>query len=228
MMDQDKFEKIVVDAQALREVLVALNGAPHLIAELQATRSLGPLTGGNPIETLLEQFNAQVESWNAPESSYTALIAQKSGLIAGECFDGVQGTTEGGPALAAPAEEQRESRGRDGLTDEIRKHRHEAYAEGYDDGKSYVLNACPGKKTSPDAEGETDRDAKLGSPADVLAPGLSLYGNQRCADQLGDGPGIARIQAGNRAGDRPVTFFPRQGTHSSRDTSFAGAHAPLP
>lgn len=51
-------ETITVDAKALREVLDALVGPPHLMRELQATRSLHRLTHDNPIEMLIEQYNA--------------------------------------------------------------------------------------------------------------------------------------------------------------------------
>lgn len=51
---------VTVDAEALRQVLTALNGASHLIRELQATRD--PLMGkGNPINKLIEEFNAAVD-----------------------------------------------------------------------------------------------------------------------------------------------------------------------
>lgn len=43
-----------IDMAALRSVLQALTGAPHEIRELQVTRSLP----GNPIDTLIDQFNA--------------------------------------------------------------------------------------------------------------------------------------------------------------------------
>lgn len=52
---------VTVDGQALRQVLVALVGQPHHIRELQATRSLHKLGYPNPIDVLIEQFNAAVE-----------------------------------------------------------------------------------------------------------------------------------------------------------------------
>lgn len=52
---------VTVDGQALRQVLVALVGQPHHIRELQATRSLHKLGYPNPIDILIEQFNAAVE-----------------------------------------------------------------------------------------------------------------------------------------------------------------------
>jgi hypothetical protein len=57
--------KISVTAEALREVLVALNGPGHLIRELQATRNIGDLLGKkNPIDLLLEEFNSEVNRIN--------------------------------------------------------------------------------------------------------------------------------------------------------------------
>ena len=52
-----------VDAEALCQVLLALNGPGHLIRELQATRDKPPILTGNPIDTLLTQYNAQVEAY---------------------------------------------------------------------------------------------------------------------------------------------------------------------
>jgi len=49
---------IAVDADALRQVLQALIGPPHHARELQATRSLHKLGHANPIETLVEQYQA--------------------------------------------------------------------------------------------------------------------------------------------------------------------------
>ena len=48
---------ITVDAQALRRILQALTGPPHLIRELQATRGIAELTGDDPIGTLVKQYN---------------------------------------------------------------------------------------------------------------------------------------------------------------------------
>jgi hypothetical protein len=52
-------QTVAVSASALRAVLVALNGPGHYIRELQVTR--GPLFD-NPIDTLLTQYNEQVET----------------------------------------------------------------------------------------------------------------------------------------------------------------------
>lgn len=52
---------VVVCGQALRQLLVALNGPSHYIGELQATRSLHRLGHANAIETLMEQFNSQAQ-----------------------------------------------------------------------------------------------------------------------------------------------------------------------
>ena len=52
--------KLSISAEPLRRVLEALNGPPHLIRELQATR--GPLVGDdNPINIIIEEFNEQVK-----------------------------------------------------------------------------------------------------------------------------------------------------------------------
>ena len=51
---------VPVNAEALREVLVALNGPGHLIRELQATRA--PYLPPNPINTLISDFNAWVDA----------------------------------------------------------------------------------------------------------------------------------------------------------------------
>ena len=50
-----KNDVIYVDADALREVLVALNGRGHHIRELQATR--GTLLFDNPIDKLVTNYN---------------------------------------------------------------------------------------------------------------------------------------------------------------------------
>lgn len=52
---------IEVDALALRDVLTALNGPPHLIREMQATISLTLVE--NPIRTLIEQYNAAIQDF---------------------------------------------------------------------------------------------------------------------------------------------------------------------
>lgn len=52
-------QMVTVSGSALRAVLVALNGPGHYIRELQVTR--GPLFD-NPIDTLLTQYNEQVEA----------------------------------------------------------------------------------------------------------------------------------------------------------------------
>ncbi len=54
-------ETVTVNADALRQVLKALIGPGHLIRELQVTR------GGlfeNPIDKLVAEFNAQVQTAN--------------------------------------------------------------------------------------------------------------------------------------------------------------------
>ena len=59
---------VTVDAKALRELLNALNGPAHFLGELQVTRSLHKLGHPNPIETLVEEFNAQVQAHNEGKS----------------------------------------------------------------------------------------------------------------------------------------------------------------
>lgn len=50
--------KVTVDAAALREVLLALDGPGYLIRELQATR--GPLFD-NPIDRLIAEYETQAD-----------------------------------------------------------------------------------------------------------------------------------------------------------------------
>lgn len=54
--------KIQVSSSALYQLLQALNGPPHLVHELQATRGLPPdrLGAINPIDQLTEEYNASV------------------------------------------------------------------------------------------------------------------------------------------------------------------------
>ena len=50
--------KVSVDAAALRQILVALNGPGHHIRELQATRNLPGVQ--NPIDKIIQDFNDNV------------------------------------------------------------------------------------------------------------------------------------------------------------------------
>ena len=50
------FNKITIDADALYQVLVALNGPPHYIRELMTTRNL-PLVNKNPIDILTDEYS---------------------------------------------------------------------------------------------------------------------------------------------------------------------------
>jgi hypothetical protein len=52
--------KIPVDAEALKQILQCLEGPPHLIRELQATRDNPPLLTGNPIDVLIRQFTEEI------------------------------------------------------------------------------------------------------------------------------------------------------------------------
>lgn len=54
--------RVEVDGEALRQVLQALNGPGHHIRELQATRDKPPLFTGNPIDTLIMEYNVAVEA----------------------------------------------------------------------------------------------------------------------------------------------------------------------
>ena len=62
-MEDDELT-ITVNASALRQVLYALNGPPHLIRELQATRDRPPIMKGNPIDYLIREFNSFAEKLN--------------------------------------------------------------------------------------------------------------------------------------------------------------------
>ena len=57
MSDEEEKLMISVDAAALKQVLVALNGPGHFIRELQHTRT-PPVGDDNPINILTDQFNA--------------------------------------------------------------------------------------------------------------------------------------------------------------------------
>jgi hypothetical protein len=50
---------ITVNSDALREVLVALNGPDHYIRELQVTRNLPGMN--NPINILIDEYNKYCE-----------------------------------------------------------------------------------------------------------------------------------------------------------------------
>lgn len=53
-------EKVLVSADALRQILEAINGPGYLMRELQAIRSLG----NSPIDTLTKEYNAAVIEHN--------------------------------------------------------------------------------------------------------------------------------------------------------------------
>lgn len=71
MSADKKMDTVTVNAQALRAVLTALNGPGHHIRELQATRSLSKISGveENPINILVDEFNAAVNAFNAGQKS---------------------------------------------------------------------------------------------------------------------------------------------------------------
>lgn len=52
--------KVLVDAKALYDVLMALNGPPHLMRELQVTK--GALFPDNPITVLTNSYNEAVQN----------------------------------------------------------------------------------------------------------------------------------------------------------------------
>ena len=61
--------KLLIDAEALRDVLQALNGPDHYIRELQFTRggAMNGLCDDNPIDILIKQYNEWVESRDATD-----------------------------------------------------------------------------------------------------------------------------------------------------------------
>lgn len=77
--------KFTVDADALRQVLVALNGPDYFIRELQATRNLP----GSPIQLLTDQFNVQA----AAPAQDTRTIPYAIALTAIERLRGCAATT---------------------------------------------------------------------------------------------------------------------------------------
>lgn len=61
---------IEVDADALHQVLVALNGPSHYVRELQVTMR-GPLSTNNPICKLINQYNDWVTSQSNKQPEQT-------------------------------------------------------------------------------------------------------------------------------------------------------------
>lgn len=70
-------KKVMVSADALHQVLVALNGPDYLIRELQAIRTLG----SGPIDTLIKEYNTALTQYTrthgeaAVSHSWTSLFA---------------------------------------------------------------------------------------------------------------------------------------------------------
>lgn len=62
-------KKVMVSAEALREVLQALAGNPYEIRELQAIRKLG----NSPIDKLISEYNAAVIEFNTKEAGPAGL-----------------------------------------------------------------------------------------------------------------------------------------------------------
>lgn len=60
--------QVTVDAGALREVLVALLGAPHRIRELQVLHGMHPTLKGeeDPISTLVRQYEESTATTGEP------------------------------------------------------------------------------------------------------------------------------------------------------------------
>ena len=56
--------RIEVDARALKQVLLALTGPPHLIRELQAVVNLGD----SPIAKLVDEYNTALEEHKKEKS----------------------------------------------------------------------------------------------------------------------------------------------------------------
>ena len=79
-MSNEVTSTITVSRDALYKVLHALVGPAHHIRELQATRSLHALGHPNPIDILIEQFNACAPT--AQAAPVTQRDAQTAGLIA--------------------------------------------------------------------------------------------------------------------------------------------------
>jgi hypothetical protein len=52
---------VSVDALALQRILQALVGQPHEIREIMMTRSVAALTGDDPIQTLLDDYNEGIK-----------------------------------------------------------------------------------------------------------------------------------------------------------------------
>jgi len=75
--------QVTVSASALQELLQALNGPPHIIRELIATRGLGAFNVKNPIDTLCDEYNAAVEQHNKRLSDW-----QREQLVAKGKADG--------------------------------------------------------------------------------------------------------------------------------------------
>ena len=57
-------ETVTVNAKALLAVLHALVGPPYFIRELQVTRGQPPFMSGNPIDTLIKEYNEAVVAYN--------------------------------------------------------------------------------------------------------------------------------------------------------------------
>lgn len=88
-------ETITVDRKALHTVLQALVGPGHLIRELQHTRSLHKMGHPNPIDTLIEQYEA---GGLLPEASHATKGQCNDERACGGCFSGQDPCETAAPA----------------------------------------------------------------------------------------------------------------------------------
>lgn len=65
---EKEMETVTVNANALRQLLTALMGPPHLIRELQFTRDIPPFITGNPIDQLIDEYNKAVREDNEQDT----------------------------------------------------------------------------------------------------------------------------------------------------------------
>lgn len=93
-----KGDIVYVDADALREVLIALNGAGVMMRELQATR--GPLFN-NPIDILVSNYNAAIARAKAVSEAQELTVVTDAVVHDGSVeVIGVPGTSS--PLLSRP------------------------------------------------------------------------------------------------------------------------------
>jgi hypothetical protein len=71
---------VTVNADALKQLLLAVVGPAHHIRELQATRHLGDLGDPNPIDLLIAEYNTTHKNWTEGKDVSTA--GKLAGLLA--------------------------------------------------------------------------------------------------------------------------------------------------